>query len=191
MSTDRVLVHSSVLHEFQTALRKCTLGMHSKKHLPALINAKGAKQTRSLISDAISKGAKNLLDTSDGGDDTIRPNSIGPAILTNVSKDMDIHVTEVFGPSVAIYPFDDEDEAVMIANDTPYGLSGSIFTKDLRAGLRIAKQVEVGAMHINGMSIHDESALPHGGTKNSGYGRFNGMIGLEEYLEYKVITWYD
>ncbi len=85
-------------------------------------------------------------------------------------------------------PVENEHEALQIANDTEYGLSSSVFTKDLARGLRIAKKIESGAVHINSMSIQDEPALPHGGVKSSGWGRF-GAPGLEEWVKTKTITY--
>ena len=66
-----------------------------------------------------------------------------------------------------------------------------MFTEDLRKGLRLAKGIETGAVHINNMSVHDEAGLPHGGVKKSGFGRFNSKEGLEEWVRSKVITWKD
>ncbi|KAK4951118.1 hypothetical protein LTR28_006898 [Elasticomyces elasticus] len=102
---------------------------------------------------------------------------------------MDIFYTESFGPSVALISVKDDEEAIELANDTEYGLSGSVFTEDLRRGLRIAKAIDSGAVHINGMSVHDEAALPHGGVKKSGWGRFNAQWGMEEFLKIKVVTY--
>jgi acyl-CoA reductase-like NAD-dependent aldehyde dehydrogenase len=113
-----------------------------------------------------------------------------PIILTNVKNDSDLYHNESFGPSVALYTFETE-EALWIANDTDYGLSGTVFTRDLAAGLGIARGYETGAVHINGMTIHDETNLPHGGMKKSGFGRFNGLPGLEEWVRSKVVTWKD
>ena len=96
-----------------------------------------------------------------------------------------------FGPTVSVYEVDDDDEAIRIANDTDYGLSSAVFTEDLRRGLKIAKQIETGAVHINSMTVHDETGLPHGGAKKSGFGRFNGREGLEEWVRTKIITFKD
>lgn len=112
-----------------------------------------------------------------------------PIILKNVIKGSALYENESFGPAVAVYTFETEEEALTIANDTDYGPSGAIFTDNLAAGLRIARGYETGAVHINGTTIHDETALPHGGVKKSGFGRFNGLPGLEEFLRSKVVTW--
>jgi len=104
---------------------------------------------------------------------------------------MEIYRTESFGPTVSLLPFSTEAAALAVANDTEYGLSAAIFTKDLAAGLRIARQIETGAVHINNMTVHDEPNLPHGGAKKSGFGRFGGSVGLDEFQRSKTITWAD
>lgn len=111
-----------------------------------------------------------------------------PIILSDVTRDMDIYYTESFGPSVSLLTYSTEAEAVEIANDTEYGLAAAVFTENLTTGLRIAKQIESGAVHINHMTVHDEPRLPHGGSKSSGFGRFGGNWGLDEFLTSKTIT---
>jgi len=77
--------------------------------------------------------------------------------------EIDLFYTESFGPTVSVITVKSEDEALDLANDTEYGLSAAIFTKDLGKALKMARQIESGAVHINGMTVHDETALPHGG----------------------------
>jgi acyl-CoA reductase-like NAD-dependent aldehyde dehydrogenase len=92
---------------------------------------------------------------------------------------------------VPLYTINSDEEAIELANDTDYGLSAAIYTEDLRWGLHLAKKIKSGAVHINGMSVHDETALPYGGFKKSAYGRFNGLEGLEEWVQTTTITWKD
>jgi acyl-CoA reductase-like NAD-dependent aldehyde dehydrogenase len=95
-------------------------------------------------------------------------------------------VKEIFGPVVSIIPFDDEAEAIRLANDTPYGLSGSIWTRDLARGLRVAKAVQAGVLSINSnSSVHTEA--PFGGYKMSGVGRELGMHAMDLYTELKNV----
>jgi acyl-CoA reductase-like NAD-dependent aldehyde dehydrogenase len=100
-----------------------------------------------------------------------------PVILENVTASMGIYDNESLGPSVSIITAIDDDEAIRIANDTEYGLTSAVFTEDLRRGLKMAKRIQTGAVHINSMIIHDETVLPHGGVKRSGIGRFNALGG--------------
>jgi acyl-CoA reductase-like NAD-dependent aldehyde dehydrogenase len=94
---------------------------------------------------------------------------------------------EIFGPVACVIPFEDPDEALNIANDNEYGLTASIFTRDLREAHRIARQLRVGAVWINGFALIDPS-LPWGGVKASGYGRENGTPALEEVTYEKVVA---
>lgn len=191
MSTERILVHSSIVSEFQAALVK-TIDQNfgSAENTPVLITAQSAKRNRVLIQDALSKGAKPLncfSKATDSYEDV--DTKMVPVVLTNVNKSMDIYGGESFGPSVSLYTFETEEEVIDLANDTEYGLAASIFTEDLGAAFRVAEALDSGAVHINSMTVHDEFALPHGGVKKSGFGRFNGYQGLEEFLYTKSITW--
>lgn len=102
---------------------------------------------------------------------------------------MKLYDIESFGPSVSFFTYDREEDAVALANNTEYGLSAAVFTENLGTAFRIADVLESGAVHINSMTVHDEFALPHGGVKSSGFGRFNGYQGLEEFLYCKTLTW--
>ena len=104
----------------------------------------------------------------------------------DVKPEMRIMREEIFGPVVCIMPFDGEEEAVRFANDTPYGLSGSLWTRDIGRALRVARAVETGMLSINSSSsVHIEA--PFGGMKQSGLGREQGMTALEHYSEYKSV----
>lgn len=188
MSTERILVHSSILSEFKPIL-KATIEkvFGSPETTPVLVTAESAKRNRGLVDSALSQGAEALYGNTNpvGKLET----KMSPVVLTNINNDMEIYATESFGPSVSLYTFETEKEALELANDTEYGLSASVYTQDLKAGFRMAEGIESGAIHINTMSVHDEFALPHGGVKKSGFGRFNGYQGLEEFLYYKTVTW--
>lgn len=190
MSTERIIVHKSIAQGFIDAFKTTTERLYGTSgRTPVLVSAVGALKTKRLVKAAINGGAEVIFGNAN---ESLNPDesstSMNPIILKHVKNGNDLHENESFGPSVAVYTFDTEEEAVSIANDTIYGLSGSVFTKDLTAGLRIARQYETGAVHINAMTIHDESNLPHGGSKASGWGRFTGLAGLEEYLRSKVVT---
>lgn len=112
-----------------------------------------------------------------------------PTVFANVSNDMTIAKEEVFGPVLAIIPYDDEDDAVRIANDTPYGLSGYVSSSDLDRARKIAARLRTGMVHINSADL--DSMAPFGGYKQSGNGREWGMHGIEEFLELKSIYGYE
>jgi aldehyde dehydrogenase (NAD+) len=108
-----------------------------------------------------------------------------PTVFANVSNDMSIASEEIFGPVLSIIPYDDEDDAVAIANDTPYGLSGYVSSGDHDRACRIAARMRTGMVHINGADL--DSMAPFGGYKHSGNGREWGPHGIEEFLEIKSI----
>lgn len=192
MSTERILVHSSIAENFQTALKATIAKIYgSVEDTPILVTEQSATRNRTLIQDALDKGAKavSLFAPSNDSEHEKIPTHMRPVVLTNVKESMNLYSDESFGPSVSLYTYETEDEAIRLANDTQYGLSASIFSEDLRAAFRVADRLESGAVHINTMSIHDEFALPHGGVKKSGFGRFNGRQGLGEFLYYKTVTW--
>jgi benzaldehyde dehydrogenase (NAD) len=89
---------------------------------------------------------------------------------------------------VAIIRAKDEADAIRLANDTQYGLSASVFTKDVARGLRVARQINSGICHVNGATVHDEAQMPFGGVGASGYGRFGGKAGIDSFTELRWIT---
>jgi acyl-CoA reductase-like NAD-dependent aldehyde dehydrogenase len=188
MSTERIIVHKKVRAAFEKKLVAAIDDIFgAQTDAPVLINAGGVARNKKLIEDALGKGASLLY-----GDPTAQEASatrMRPVVISGVSDEMDIYRTESFGPTVSLYEIETEEEALRIANDTEYGLSSAVFTEDLRRGLRFAKEIETGAVHINSMTVHDESALPHGGAKASGYGRFNASQGLSEWVRTKTITY--
>ncbi|KAI9801903.1 MAG: hypothetical protein M1833_002217 [Piccolia ochrophora] len=186
MSTERIVVHASIAKEFATALRATIDEIFGSGDAPILVSAAGKEKTKKLVDSALASGAKLLSDRMNTEDTS--KTRMRPVVVENVTKDMDLYYTESFGPSVSLITVQSDEEAVEVANDTEYGLSAAVFTKDLARGLRVAKQIESGAVHINSMTVHDEPMLPHGGAKKSGYGRFNGHWGFEEFLRIKTVT---
>lgn len=185
MSTERIIVHKKVSEAFQAKFKDAV----SKMWPEALvhINPQAVEKNKRLVQDAAVKGASVLNgDINTNESSTTR---MKPIIITHVTPEMDIYKQESFGTTVSILEVDSEEEALRIANDTEYGLAAAVFTEDLRVGFRFAKNIETGAVHINNMTVHDEAALPHGGAKASGYGRFNASAGLDEYLRTKTVTW--
>ncbi|KXX74340.1 Vanillin dehydrogenase [Madurella mycetomatis] len=187
MSTERILVHKKVRAEFESKLVNAINTIFGGPEALVLINSTAVARNKKLTQDALSKGASILYGEPDAKEST--DTRMRPLVIHGVKTDMDIYKTESFGPTVALYEIETEEEALRIANDTEYGLSSAVFTEDLRRGLRFAKEIETGAVHINSMTVHDESTLPHGGAKASGYGRFNATMGLNEWVRTKTITY--
>lgn len=187
MATERILVHKSIKSDFEKAFVKSIEKLFSSKEAsPVLISQAPVAKNKKLVKDATKKGASVIygdLEAQETSQTRLRP-----IVLNNVTEEMDIYNEESFGPTVSLLEIETEEEAIRIANDTPYGLSSAVFTEDLRRGLRIAREIETGAVHINSMTIHDESVLPHGGAKSSGYGRFNSSAGLGEWVRSKTVT---
>jgi aldehyde dehydrogenase (NAD+) len=111
-----------------------------------------------------------------------------PTVFANVSNDMVIAREEIFGPVLCLIPYEDEDDAVRLANDTPYGLSGFVTSGNIERARRVAKRIRSGNVHINGARV--DFAACFGGYKQSGNGREWGQAGLEEFLELKAIFGY-
>ncbi|CAG7924480.1 unnamed protein product [Penicillium olsonii] len=188
MATDRILVHASIADAFTAALQGA-LGGAQASDPPTLVNVASKARVEALISGAVGAGAHFISGSdSNGASEGVR---LAPAVLGGVREDMAVWQEESFASVAAVMPFDSEEEAIRLANSSGYGLSASVFTEDLRKGLRMAKRIQSGAVHINSMTIHDEPALPHGGVKNSGWGRFNTDEGLNEFLVSKSVTWMD
>jgi aldehyde dehydrogenase (NAD+) len=110
---------------------------------------------------------------------------VRPTVFANVRNDMTIAREEIFGPVLSILPYENEDDAVRIANDTVYGLSGYVSSGDTQRALRVALRLRTGNVHINGAAV--DYAAPFGGYKQSGNGREWGEFGFEEFLEVKAV----
>lgn len=190
MGTDRIVVHSSVAPKLLEIMKqRLTEAAKSSDPLPNVVSSASKARLAKLTSEATSQGAQIITGSATQTD--VPGAGFVPTILGNVNKDSELYHEEAFGPLVSVSSFETDDEAVNFANSTQYGLNAAVFTKDLRRGFAIAKRLEVGAVHINSMTIHDESTLPMGGVKNSGWGRFNAAEGMEEFLIKKAITWDD
>ncbi|KAI5460671.1 aldehyde dehydrogenase domain-containing protein [Mariannaea sp. PMI_226] len=188
MSTERILVHKNVKEAFVVKLKEWVDALFPPDQAsPVLINGAAVAKNKQLLANAMSIGATILHGDPDAQEASKA--MMRPVILGNVTKDMDIYHIECFGPTVSIIEIETEEQAIEIANDTEYGLTSAVFTEDLRRGLRFAHQIESGAVHINSMSVHDEASLPHGGAKSSGFGRFNALSGLQEWVWTKNITY--
>ena len=108
---------------------------------------------------------------------------VKPTVFSDVTNDMTIAREEIFGPVLSILPYDTEEEAVQIANDTPYGLSGGVWSGDKERAKKVARRIRTGQIEVNGGAFNPNA--PFGGYKQSGYGREYGEHGFEEFLEIK------
>ncbi|WP_260599020.1 aldehyde dehydrogenase [Sphingomonas endolithica] len=188
MSTERIIVVDSVADTFaeKFAAKAKTLAVgnpaEGKTQLGAVVDQKTVDTVSGLVEDALAKGAERIA----GGDSQ---GVLMPAtVIDKVTTDMRLFRDESFGPVVGIIRARDEAHAIELANDTAYGLSAAVFTKDTARGLRVAKQIQSGICHINGPTVHDEAQMPFGGTKASGYGRFGGKAGIDSFTELRWIT---
>jgi aldehyde dehydrogenase (NAD+) len=158
----------------------------SGAHIGPVISERQFNRVQSLIQAAVEEGARLVV----GGPG--RPEGLGkgyfvqPTIFADVSNDMEIAQEEVFGPVLSIIPFDTEEQAVMIANDTPYGLSNYVQSTDTARRQRLARQLDAGMIEMNGQPRGAGS--PFGGVKRSGRAREGGRMGIEEFLDAKAVS---
>ena len=113
---------------------------------------------------------------------------VEPTIMTGVNPDMLLYREETFGPVVPVIPFRTDAEAIAIANDTEYGLSSGVITRDENRGMAIAEALQTGMCHVNCSSVNDEPHVPFGGSKSSGVGRHGGRWATESFTETRWIT---
>ena len=150
--------------------------------LGAVVSREAAEKVVHLIDDAVAKGAK--LVAGGKADGAI----MSASVLDHVTPEMKIYHEESFGPVTCVVRARDEEDAIRIANDTEYGLAAAVFSRDIPRAMGVARRIESGICHINGPTVHDEAQMPFGGTKASGYGRFGGKAGIEEFTELRWIT---
>lgn len=190
MSTEIVLVQKSISAEFLSVFREATDRLFAQNGETVYLTTESAVvRNKRLVQNAVTQGAQIVHGSLNASTPT--KTSMRPVALCSVSKSMEIYATESFGPTVSFIEFETDQEAIEYVNDTEYGLTAAVFTLNLQRGMRLARMIQSGAVHINGMTPHDESALPHGGVKKSGCGRFNADEGLGEWVQSKTITWKD
>lgn len=187
MALNRVIVDQSIYDEFVEKfveiVKTLTVGNPAAKttFIGPLINKEQIDRIQKDVQESVEQGAniaysgpvQNLL--------------MSPIVLTNVTNDMPIAKNEIFGPVACIIKAQDEAHAIAIANDSPYGLSGSVFTENIHRGIEVGKKVETGMIHINDQSVNDEAHVAFGGEKDSGIGRFNGEWAIDKFTTTKWI----
>lgn len=183
MSTERIILLDAIADQFVTKLVTRTQSLRAADPrretapLGTLIHTAATDRVTALIRDAQDKGAQLLV----GGQ--VEGAVMQPAVVDHVASNMAIYHEESFGPVASILRVRDEDEALSIANDTEYGLASAIFSRDRTRALALAARLETGICHINGSTVYDDAAMPFGGMKASGYGRFGGETALDEFTE--------
>ncbi len=153
--------------------------------LGPLVSAAQRERVRGYIRKGIEEGAELLAGGPDAPEGLARGFYVRPTVFGRVDPKATIAQEEIFGPVLSIITYRDEDEAVRIANDTPYGLAGGVWSKDEAHAMRVAKRLRTGQVDINGAPFN--MLAPFGGYKQSGHGRELGAFGLEEFLEYKAV----
>lgn len=188
MAANRVLVDRSVAGEFTekfvAKVRSLPVGdpRDPATVIGPVINSTQANALSSVVEQALAEGATALVRGSVNG------NLVAPSVLTGLPEGSELLRQEVFGPVVFLVPFDGEEEAVRIVNDTPYGLSGAVHTGDIERGVAFARRIDTGMFHVNDGTVHDEPIVPFGGEKHSGSGRLNGETTLEAFTTTKWIS---
>ena len=188
MSTERIIPVAAIANEFTRRFAEKARSMASgdpregKTPLGAVVDRRTVEHVNALIDDAVAAGARVLAGGKAEG--VIMP----ATVIDGVTPKMRLYREESFGPIVAIIRAADEAEAIRVANDSEYGLSASVFTGDAARGLRVARQIHSGMCHINGPTVHDEAQMPFGGVGASGYGRFGGAAGIDQFTELRWIT---
>jgi benzaldehyde dehydrogenase (NAD) len=188
MSTERIIVVDAVAdafaEKFTAKAKSLATGDPREGTTPlgAVVDQKTVAHVNALIDDAVAKGA--TLRSGGKSDSVLMP----ATFVDGVTDAMAIYRDESFGPVVGMIRARDEADAIRIANDSEYGLSAAVFTRDTVRGLAVARQIRSGICHVNGPTVHDEAQMPFGGVGASGYGRFGGRQGIDSFTETRWIT---
>jgi vanillin dehydrogenase len=188
MSTERILVDVTVADEFASRFaskaRTLIAGNPATALAPlgAVLSSDAVRRLRELVDDAVAYGAKVI---AGGVGDNVLVNA---TVVDHVIPTMRLFREESFGPVVAVTRVKNDDEAVMLANDSEYGLSAAVFSKDISRALQVAGRIDAGICHVNSATVHDEAQMPFGGVKASGFGRFGGRYAIEEFTDVQWLT---
>ncbi len=188
MSVERIIVDESIAGEFTERFveKVKTLNFGDLREMPnvigPIINQRQLDKIHGQVTEAVEQGAKLLV----GG--THEGLFYRPTVLTNVTPEMRVFQEETFGPVAPIITVNGVDEAVALANDSEYGLSAGIITRDEEKGLAVARRLQTGMAHVNCSSVNDEPHVPFGGVKNSGVGRHGGKASIETFTESRWLT---
>ena len=188
MSTERIVVDESVAGEFVKRLAKKASSLPladpsaGPTVLGSIVDQRSADRIGELVDDAIAKGA--ALASGGKSNGTLMP----ATVVDRVTPKMRLYGEESFGPVVTVVRVHGDEEALRVANDTEFGLSAAVFSRDIARAWNIARRVQSGICHINAPTVHDEPQMPFGGVKASGYGRFGGKAAINEFTTLRWIT---
>jgi acyl-CoA reductase-like NAD-dependent aldehyde dehydrogenase len=188
----RILVHRARYDEAVAKLKELveslTVGdpADPDTFIGPMVRADQQQRVRSYIDLGIEEGARLVTGGADVPEGLEGGYYVRPTLFADVDNSMRIAREEIFGPVIVVIPFDDDDDAVRIANDSPYGLGGGVWTADEERGLATARRVRTGTFSVNGAPPSFDG--PFGGYKGSGIGREFGSVGLGQYVEFKTIS---
>ncbi|QQE77727.1 aldehyde dehydrogenase family protein [Alicyclobacillus sp. SO9] len=188
MCTNRAIVHRDVYPRFLDLLVAKASSLKSGDPreqdtlIGPLINHNQVEKLMSFVEESVKQGAKIAYQGE------VKGNVVEPIVLSDVTETMSCAQVEMFGPVIAVMPVESEEEAIRVANNSDYGLSGAVFTRNLERGVEVAKQIETGMIHVNDGTVNDEPLVAFGGEKGSGVGRYNGPWALEEFTTTKWIS---
>lgn len=192
LSVERCYVQRSVYEKFVELCRqkvgklRVGEGLGSEVEMGPLIHERQLRTVEDHVNDAVARGARLLA----GGRrlTELGPNFYAPTLLADVTQDMRIMQEETFGPALPVAPFDTDDDAVRLANDSEFGLAASVWTSNRKRGEAIAARIKAGTVMINdAISGFGIAEAPHGGFKQSGIGRTHGKLGLSEMVQVKYV----
>ena len=188
MSLNRIIVERPVYEDFLNLLvdkaKQIKYGDPTAKDVVVgpLINNKQVVRIQELIEQSLKLGARYALQGA------VEGNVFAPTILTDVTNDMPIAQEEIFGPAVGVIVVENEEEAIRVANDSEYGLSGAVHANSIEHGVEVAKQIVTGMIHVNDQGVNDEPIVAFGGEKASGLGRYGGEWAIHEFTTTKWIS---
>jgi succinate-semialdehyde dehydrogenase/glutarate-semialdehyde dehydrogenase len=192
LSVERCYVHRSLYEPFLVMCRdkiarlRVGNGIDSEAEIGPMIHPRQLRIVEEQVNDAVERGARLLA----GGQrlSELGPNFYAPTLLADVRHDMRVMQEETFGPVLPVAPFNSDDEAVRLANDTEFGLAASVWTRNRQRGEAMAAKIKAGTVMLNDMiSCFGIAEAPHGGFKHSGIGRTHGELGLQEMVQTKYL----
>ncbi|EFX02135.1 aldehyde dehydrogenase [Grosmannia clavigera kw1407] len=187
MSTDLVVVVRAVADAFKAELQKALRQIDGTSW--TVISPRSAAKLEGLVADAVSKGATVLSTATAGSRSGLPPppQDLPFRLVEDLTPAMHYFAEESFGPMLGLVVVEDEAAAERVVNASEYGLSAAVWSRNHHRALELARRLDVGAVHINAPTVHDEATLPHGGSKSSGFGRFGAEWGLLEFSQSQTV----